>query len=255
MRPTSRARAPSRRLVLAIWAGFAFLIVVGVGAAILRARYVPDLGVRLEPVRTAILAVFGLIEPNAARRAAELRRLDTTYAARPVATLVHVGLGAVFLALIPLQFASRLRTRYRNAHRWLGRVLLVVACITGLYGVFFGVVHPFGGVAERVTIGAFGGYFLVACGIAFANIRAHRRAAHREWMLRAVAAALGIAIVRVVSVPIDLVLTPAGASPQEIFLAALWVGLSAAVAGGEWWIWRTRPAAVAVTERGMETPC
>ena len=173
-----------------------------------------------------------------------MRRIDGKYAARPIATLVHVGLGAVFLLLAPLQFANGLRARYRNAHRWLGRVLLVVACVTGLSGLFFGVLHPFAGVAERVTIGTFGGYFLVACGIAFSRIRAHRRAEHREWMLRAVAAALGIAAVRVLSLPADLVLTPVGASPQAVFLAALWVGLSAAIAGGEWWIWRTQSAAV-----------
>lgn len=241
------SRDVTRRVSLAVRAGFVFLILVGLGASVLRARYLPDLAVRLEPVRVGAMAAFGLTEPDVGRRAEEMRRIDGKYAARPVATLVHVGLGAVFLMLVPLQFANRLRARYRSAHRWLGRVLLIVGCITGLSGVFFGVLHPFAGVAERVTIGAFGGYFLVACGIAFSRIRAHRRAEHREWMLRAVAAALGIAVVRVLSLPVDLLLTAVGASPQAVFLAALWAGLSAAVAAGEWWIWRTRWASVAAT--------
>ena len=244
---TARSRSIPRRLLLAVWTGLAFLTVVGLGASVLRARYLPDLAVRLEPVRTAALGAFGLREPNSARRAAETMRLDGKYAARPVATLVHVGFGAVFLALVPFQFVGTLRVRYRNFHRWLGRLLLIVGLITGLSAMYFAVLHPFAGTAERVTIGAFSGYFLMACGLAFASIRANRRAAHREWMLRAVAAALGIAVARILSLPVDLALTPMGASPRAVFLAAVWMGLSAATALGEWWIWRTRPAAVAAT--------
>lgn len=247
MRSAAGPHAPSRRLSLAVWAAFATLVVVGLGAATLRARYLPDLAVRLEPVRLQGLALFGLGEPNIVRRDAELRRLDRKYASHPRATFIHIGLGAVLLALIPLQFVRRFRDRFRRGHRWIGRTLLIVGGTTGLSGLFFGVLHPFAGAAERVTIAAFGAYFLLAGGIAFARIRAGRSAEHREWMLRAVAVALGIATVRVVSAPLDLVLSSSGASPQAVFLVALWIGLGGTVAAGEWWVRRTRSPAFAAT--------
>lgn len=102
--------------------------------------------------------------------------------------------------------------------------------------------HPFAGPFERLIIGLIGAWFLASTSVAYSMIRRGRWAEHREWMLRAVAGALGIATVRVAVVPIDLALTPLGAGPEVVFLHAFWIGSGVTVLAAEWWIRRTRPA-------------
>ena len=149
---------------------------------------------------------------------------------------------ALLFVLVPLQFSNFIRARYRAFHRWSGRLLVVAAWITGLGGLYFGVLHPFAGPFERLIIGLIGTWFLASTSIAFVSIRRGRTADHREWMLRAVAAALGISTVRIAVAPIDLVLTPLGVGPEVVFLHSFWIGWGVTVLGAEWWIRRTRPA-------------
>lgn len=235
--------APSpRRLVPLVWAGFALLLLIGVVAAALRASHVGDLYGVLEPLRKTVLGAFGISEPNALRRAEMIARIDAKFAAHAMATQVHVGFGALFFVLVPLQFSKSLRARHRALHRWSGRLLVVLAWITGLGGLYFGVLHPFAGPFERLIIGLVGTWFLAATSIAFVKIRQGRTAEHREWMLRAVAAALGISTVRLVVIPIDVVLTPYGVAPEVIFLHSFWIGWGVMLLAAEWWIRRTRPA-------------
>lgn len=109
---------------------------------------------------------------------------------------------------MPLQFSKIIRSRYRAFHRWSGRLLVVTALIAGLGGLYFGVLYPSVGPFERVIIGVMGTWFLTATIVAYISIRRGQTAKHREWMLRAVASALGISTVRLTVIPIDLVLTP-----------------------------------------------
>ena len=71
-------------------------------------------------------------------------------------TLLHVIPGSLFLLLAPIQFLPPVRNRFLGIHRWLGRVLIVAALISGGVGIFFGVYKPFGGVREGVGIAIFG---------------------------------------------------------------------------------------------------
>ena len=235
-------RPVPRRLVLLVWAGLALLLVIGIVAAALRAIHLADLYGAMEPLRNAILRAFGISEPNAMRRADMVARIDDKFAAHAVATLVHVGSGALLFVLVPLQFSKFIRSRYLAFHRWSGRLLVVAAWIAGLGGLYFGVLHPFAGPFERVIIGLIGTWFLAATSLAYISIRRGRTVAHREWMLRAVGAALGIYTVRMVALPIDLVLTPLGVDPEVVFLHSIWIGWSLALLAAEWWIRRTRPA-------------
>ncbi len=60
-------------------------------------------------------------------------------------------------------------------------------------------------------------------------------------MIRTVAAAVGISSVRLVILPIDIALTPAGVGIQSVFLISIWVGWGLTLTAAEWWIRRTRP--------------
>lgn len=233
-------RAFSQWQSLAIWTAFAILTFVGISASFLRATHIADLGARLEPVREAALRAFDVEEPDPSRRSASIASIDTKYASHSSAGLLHVFSGGILLALVPLQFSRRLRSASRKLHRWMGRLIVAAAWTAGAGGVFFGLFHPYAGAPERVVTGLLGGYFLLAISLAFARIRQGRVDEHREWMIRAVAGALGVSTVRIVMLPMDILLTPRGLGPEAIFVHALWSGWTLTLAAAELWIHRTR---------------
>ena len=226
---------------------FALLVVTGLTSAVLRSIAVGDLFARMDRVRAPMMDALGVTEPAPDRRAVFVARADRKFAAHRTATLLHILTGAGFLALVPLQLMRRVRTRAPRVHRVVGRVAIILAAASGLTGLFFGLKQPLGGTAEQVIVSAAGLFFLGALGLACLHIRARRVAEHREWMLRAIAAALGIASIRIVSLPLDVTLAPRGVDPRVIFALALWIGWGVTLAVAEWWIRTTRQRPAAAT--------
>jgi uncharacterized membrane protein YozB (DUF420 family) len=226
----------------ALWAAVVFLVMVGVAAAILRMTYPNDLATRADPMRWKMFAALHLTDPVAAQRAEESRRFDSRFAAHPFLTLLHVGPGALFLLLAPLQFIGGIRRRYPAVHRWSGRLLAVIAICVALPALFFGLGAPIGGAGEQAAIAVFGGLFLFAIVRAWIAIREKQEAVHREWMIRAFALAIAIAVIRVVGAAVDITLTPAGVRPPVIFVIALWIGWPLTILAAELWIRHTRTA-------------
>jgi hypothetical protein len=220
------------------------MVLVGASAAVGRPTFPADLGSRMEPYRVRLLDAIGVQDPNQRERMSEIARFDSPFAAHPAQTLLHVIPGALFLVLAPLQFASRIRTRHLRLHRWSGRLLVLAGLLSGLNGLYFGLLMPFAGAAERVAIALFGGLFLLALARGFVAIRRRDPDGHREWMIRAFAIALGISTVRVLGGILDVALTPSGVAPVTVFLLSVWLGWSLTLGAAEVWIRRTRPRAV-----------
>jgi hypothetical protein len=216
------------------------LLLTGVVASGLRATHVGELGGMLEPMRDAVLGAFGVQEPDAARRAEAVARIDAKFGAHAGATLLHVLAGGLMFVLLPLQFSGTIRSRHPAVHRWNGRVLVAAGSVAGLGGLYFGILHPFAGAVERVIIGLVGTWFLLSITIAVVMIRRGLTARHREWMIRAVAAALSVSTVRMVVLPIDVVMTSIGVGPEAVMLHSFWIGWALTLVGAEWWIRRTR---------------
>lgn len=231
----------TRRADHVLRALFGFLVAVGLAGAMLRAVAIDDLLSRIEPVRGRVLAALALGDPAPEARAVIVAEADRKFASHRTATWLHIATGAGFLALAPLQLTRRLRQRSPRVHRVTGRVAIGLAGLAGLSGLYFGVLHPFAGIAEQVIVGAAGLALLTAVITAFVQIRAGRVAGHREWMLRAVAAAVAISSVRVVALPLDLVLSPRGVDVRTVFALSLWIGWLTTFAVAEWWIHATRP--------------
>jgi uncharacterized membrane protein len=219
---------------------FVGLVLLGVTAAVLRLVAPNDLIARAEAARARVLKSVGVTQPAPDRRAAAVAEADGKFAANLAVTRIHVLAGAGFLALASLQLMRRVRSRTPRVHRVSGRFAILLAWLSGVTGLFFGLWQPLAGVAEQVIVGAAGLFLLVSVSIAFRHIRAGRVEAHREWMLRGIAAAVAIASVRLVSIPLDLVLTPRGVDIRVVFVLALWIGWGVTVAGAEWWIRGTR---------------
>jgi uncharacterized membrane protein len=163
----------------------------------------------------------------------------------PTIVALHVVLGGLYLALAPLQFVERIRSRHLGYHRRAGRALVAIGLLVGATALFMGLVIPFSGWIERGYVGVFGVYFLFALVKGFVHVRAGRVALHREWMIRAFAIGLSIASQRLIFVPVLLVL----ADPTEeqlrtlsaaAFLAAFVVHASVAEA----WVRLTRKRGV-----------
>ena len=165
----------------------------------------------------------------------------TPLAAHPLLTLLHVLPGGILLTLAPFQFSRRIPSRHIQFHRWSGRVLIVTTFVVVLTALYFGVLAPYGGPYEVIATILFGGFCLAAVCRAFLAIRRRQVARHREWMIRAFAIAIGISTIRIVGGVFDMVLTPAGYHPQEIFVLSFWTGWLITLGAAELWIRYTRP--------------
>ena len=243
-------------LVRFAWTAIVVLVAIGVAASVARWIFVGDLATRFEPYRERMLAGIGLEDPFAPARTAQLAIVDGRFARHPAMISLHVLAGALFLVLAPLQLSSRIRGRHPAFHRWSGRLLVVLAGLTAIAGVFFGLLMPYAGFPEASAVALFGGLFLVAVSKGVIAIRSGNVVAHREWMIRALAVGIGISSVRVVAAILDLALTPAGFTPARIFVLSIWIGWSITVVAAELWLARTRSsqspvAAAAAGRRGM----
>lgn len=165
------------------------------------------------------------------------------YNSVPIATLLHIVPGAVFLFVAPLQLVPRFRRHRPGIHRRLGYVLLALAVPYALTGIFLSIyrpaVGPIGGLASGLA-----GLWFVNCAVrAYVAIRRGDVARHREWMLRLMAVGYGIAIVRLLILAI-IVIAPV--DPMALGGPAFWAGWLLAVLPTEWWIRRTSPEARAL---------
>jgi uncharacterized membrane protein len=224
----------------ALVATVCFLVALGVSAAIGRALHISNWVAMSEPLRTKGFALFGVVDPFAADRPAEVRRFDGNFRDNRRMTLLHILPGALFLLFGFLQFSSRIRARWVAFHRWSGRVLLAAACILIVPALFLGLLTPYGGIGEAIAIALFGGVFPIILAVGFAAIRRGDVTRHRAWMTRAFAIGVGVSIERLFFGPLDLLLTPAGFRPPAIFAISIWMAWIVAVVVAELWL-RTVP--------------
>ena len=225
----------------ALWSAVILLVVLGVVAATYRVAFPADAAIRAEPLRQSLLDTFGIADRYPERRAAELLVFDTRYGEYRSATLLHIVPGALFLVFAALQFSRRIRTRYLAFHRWSGRLLVLLAFVTGVSALFFALRDPFGGPAETAVIVAVTAWFFVALGKAVVAIRRRQVERHRVWMIRAFAVALGISVIRLIGTFVELVATPRGLGLPDALVMMMIVGWAISIAGAELWL---RSAAV-----------
>lgn len=116
-------------------------------------------------------------------------RLDSS----PVPLVLHVAAAAVFAVVGAFQFSARLRRRRPGWHRGAGRVLVVAGLVVALSGLWLTVFYPGapGGAVAWLARLAAGSATAISITLGFAAIRRRDIAAHRAWMIRAYALAVG----------------------------------------------------------------
>jgi uncharacterized membrane protein len=168
---------------------------------------------RLLAVVVTVLAAIGV-----AAAAAYFHHplFNPRFAEFPWIARLHVVCGGIYLALGPIQFLTGSRQRALGYHRGMGRLLVAVGAVVGATATFITLVIPGGGWAERLLVGPFAIFFLIALGLSVQHIRARRVALHREWMVRAFAIGLGIATQRILFVVFLAVFIGRKPVPDEI---------------------------------------
>jgi len=111
---------------------------------------------------------------------------QAAYLANLGTLLLHVGAGSVALALGPLQFLGRLRSRHPRVHRTLGRVYLVAVLLAGVGGLGLSRIAQ-GGPMARLGFATLAVALLIVTGTATVAILRGRVTAHRAWMTRSYA--------------------------------------------------------------------
>lgn len=160
---------------------------------------------------------------------------DSRYVEQPWTAYLHIVPGAVYLIAAPLQLSRRFRTRHYRLHRMLGRFLLGLALVSGVFAIVFGAPFAFGGSGEAAATLVFGTWFLTCLLLAFRAIRHDDVALHRRWMIRAFTIGVAVGTIRIWIALFE----SAGVSFQDSFAPAFWVAFVLHAAAGEWWLRRT----------------
>jgi len=155
----------------------------------------------------------------------------------PLSEHLHRLGGSLLVLAGLLQFSERLRRGRPALHRAVGRVYVALALLAACSGIYMGTAHPFGGIREAIPSVVFGVALIAATTVALALVLRRRFAAHREWMIRSYAIALGPMMVRIVYVPMWMVI---GVPEQTTIGISFWLGWLINVALAEVWIRRRR---------------
>ena len=140
---------------------------------------------------------------------------ELRYLEHPWISALHMLSGIAFICLAPLQFVTRIRLKRLSLHRRLGRVLVVMALISGVYGIAASLAFPaFGGLASETAGLFFGPLFIFA-------------------IVRAFALGLAVGTQRVLLI---LLMVFTSSNFEESFGPALWLGFSINLLIAEAWI-------------------
>jgi uncharacterized membrane protein len=209
-----------------VWTGIVFLVLIGV-AAVTR--------------RTLVLLWPNPVSGNSSPAAA----LDAGFAKHPALTLIHILPGALFLALAALQFVPSIRQKHPQIHRWMGRVLIVCGLIIGISALVMSYKMNIGGPNETAATTLFALVFLICLLKAYRHIRRREVGRHREWMIRAYGAGLGVATTRPI---VGAFFAFRRLTPHEFFGIAFWLGFTITFLAAEAWVDYTRQRAVSAPQ-------
>jgi len=166
---------------------------------------------------------------------AQLAVLDAAFAQKSLLTLLHIVPALVLVSLVPFQFSRRFRNRHIRVHRWMGRLCVSLGLVIGISALGL-IRNPIGGPVEVSAILVFDAIFLISLVKAFVHIRRREVAQHREWIIRAMSVALGVATVRPIMGVFFATGRFTGLTPHGFFGMAFWTGFLVTLLTGELWI-------------------
>ena len=108
---------------------------------------------------------------------------------------VHIAGGMGALLVGPWQFSTKLRSRHRNLHRWLGRFYLAEVALGSIAGFAMAVVSE-EGWPTHLGFGMLAALWFLTGLQAYRKVRQGEIVAHRQWMIRNFALTLAAVTLR-----------------------------------------------------------
>jgi uncharacterized membrane protein len=155
----------------------------------------------------------------------------------PALTASHLVPSIAFILIGATQLSKRSRLAYPKVHRWLGRLFALTTVVISITGILISIVLNYTGVSEIVPSLVFGTLSIVSVILGVRRARQKHFVAHREWMLRAYAVALGIVTARLALFGFTSL---TGEPASEFFGTIFWLGSGSNLLGVEVWINLTR---------------
>ena len=93
----------------------------------------------------------------------------------------HISFGGLALLTGWSQFSSRLRSRYLQTHRWLGRIYLVAVLLSSVAGLYIALFAT-GGIGNVIGFGTLALLWLASAMQAYIYILRRDIDLHRDWM-------------------------------------------------------------------------
>jgi hypothetical protein len=210
---------------------------------------VPPLWLRLGFWACIVIAVAAVIRrlfalvylPHSAPP--QLAALDKVFASHTALTLAHILPALAFVLVTPF-FVFR----KSNETGWTEQVLFPLGTVVGITAYAMSS-HPVGGWVERSAVLLFNTVFLVSLLRAYLYMKRGELLLKRQWLIRAIAILLGIAVTRPVMGVFFATSSLTHLKPQQFFGIAFWIGFSASTLLGEVWLrhQRSSPASTATS--------
>ncbi len=96
---------------------------------------------------------------------------------------IHISFGGIALLTGWTQFSTKLRTRYLNTHRLVGKIYLIAVLLSGTAGLYIAY-YATGGIVCTLGFGNLAILWLYTAIKAYTSVRALNITEHKHWMIR-----------------------------------------------------------------------
>jgi len=158
----------------------------------------------------------------------------------PVAAHLHLAGSGIALAIGAFQLNARLRARFINVHRWMGRTYVTGVLLGGSGALALATISQ-AGLSTHVGFGLLAVLWVFATAMAYSYIRAGNQVYHRRWMIRSYALTFAAVTLRIY-LPLSQV---AGIPFDSAYQTISWLCWVPNLVVAAWIILRQRTAAAA----------
>jgi len=109
---------------------------------------------------------------------------------------MHITFGGIALLIGWLQFSKKLRRKYINLHRWIGKIYVGAVLLSGPGG-FYIAFHATGGLSPILGFSIGAVLWIVLTILGYTTIRKGKVEAHKKWMMYSYAGTFGAVTLRI----------------------------------------------------------
>lgn len=108
---------------------------------------------------------------------------------------LHITFGGIALLIGWLQFSKKLRRKYMNLHRWIGKIYVASVLISGIPG-FYIALHATGGLSPKLGFSIGAVLWVILTYLGYSTVRKGKIEAHKKWMMYSYAGTFGAVTLR-----------------------------------------------------------